>query len=102
MTTAPSEYGAHWRAVTSRHTFGDVVHQVRINPLSHFPVTVVELRGTGARSRIRLISVPDGFGMDRLPPSGVATRRAWFPDADVWEVSCVAVVNGPPFVATRA
>ena len=53
MTTAPSDHGAHWRAVTSRHMFGDVVHQARINPLSHFPVTVVELRGTGARSRIR-------------------------------------------------
>jgi hypothetical protein len=88
--------GPRWGEVTRNNTFGDAVRRARVAPSSMFPVTLVELRGTGTRGGTRLLSNPDSFRIELTPPAGISTRRRWFPDGDLWEVSRVAVVHEPP------
>jgi hypothetical protein len=96
MRSEQPRSGPHWTTVTGNNDFGDAVRRARVAPRGAFPITLVELRGTGSRKRVRLVSDPEWGGIEATPPSGVLARRSWFPDGELWEVSRVAVVHRPP------
>lgn len=95
MTCKRSCDGPTWTPASLNADFGEAVRRTRVDPTSHFPVTLVELHGTGSRQDIRLISNPDLLRHRSAPPAGSFARRSWFPDAGVWEVSRVAILLAP-------